>query len=98
MWSKLHDGQVSEVFGDVFQLIQEVVLIVVSISSVDDAMLYVIVNQRLLGCGDRTLNGVQLLYHFNARCSRLHHGHDVLQMPTRSLEPVNNLGVTIMRM
>jgi hypothetical protein len=94
----LHGSQISKVLGDVFQLIQKVLRIMVPASRIDDAVLHMLMNQGLLSRRDRSLNSVQLLGDFDTRRTRLHHAYDILQVATRSLEPVDNLRVTLMRM
>src|SRR5437879_4832332 len=57
----------------------------------------VIVDQRLLGIGDRLLDGVELLHEIEATALRLDHRNDLAQMALGAFQPVDNSGVGLVR-
>ena len=61
-----------------------------------EAMIDVIVNERLLCRVHRFFNGMQLLSDVQAGAVRSHHLHDVAQVAFCSLESFHNLGVRLM--
>src|SRR5258708_39377189 len=57
-----------------------------------EAMVDMIVDQRLLGVGDRLLDGVELLDEIEAAALGLDHRDDLAQMPFGPLQPVDDGG------
>ncbi len=60
-----------------------------------EAVIDVIVNQRLFGLPDGFLNGVELLSQIEARSALLDHGNDAPQMALRASQPLHDLRVAL---
>src|SRR6266568_8757931 len=60
-----------------------------------EAVIDVIVNQRLLAPPDGFLNGVELLSQIEARSALLDHGNDAPQMALRAPQPLHDLRVAL---
>jgi hypothetical protein len=56
----------------------------------------VVVDQHLLRRADRLFDGLKLLRDVEAGAAALDHGDDVLEMPSRPLQPLNDLGIGLM--
>ena len=86
----------SEVLGDGLELFDRRLwrpLLV--LDGVRQAVIDVVVDQRLLGGRDRPFHGVELLDDVHAGTPGFHHPDDIAQMTLSALQPLDDVGVRL---
>ena len=68
-----------------------------AVCSCIEAVIDVIMNQRLFGLPDGLLNGMELLSQVEARSALLNHRDDAPEMPLRASQPLHDLGVAVVK-
>jgi hypothetical protein len=96
--NRIHAGfRPSEVLGDFLELFHRAPLLARQRSDgVFQAMVDVVLDERLLGLTDRLLDGVELLGNVEARPSRFDHVDHASKMPLGSLQPLYGVGMGLM--
>ena len=89
-----HLSATSKIFGDRLELIESLASLATSIAGCNiQAMVKVIVNERLFGLAQRALGGLQLLRHIKSGSACLDHGADAAELTLGTLEAFEHLGV-----
>lgn len=87
---------VSQILRNVFEFSDGVPLVLWAIRHLGQTVIQMIVDQQLLCCTDCTFYCIQLLSNLRATPTVNHHRDDVLQMPIRSLEALDEIWMALM--
>src|SRR5829696_9021997 len=102
--SRLHRARLlagcdtSKIFGDQLELLDRATsLLGGPIDGVVEAMVEMVLDERLLRLADRLLDGVQLLCKLEAGPACLDHLDDAAQMALRTAQPLGDVGMRLMQ-